>query len=152
MAEEAARPLVLDARNASFTSVVHIHADTSLRVSDLKLSISEHVRTTQCSREGWPRASGMRCIYRGGILGNDVSLATLFSEEQPVVVHVVVQPEAWVPFVSTDTRCPGAATDTTRAGRLGSVAPRYAAVTASTGTRPHALSPVHDPLVLLCVL
>ena len=103
MAEEAARPLVLDARNASFTSVVHIHADTSLRVSDLKLSISEHVRTTQCSREGWPRASGMRCIYRGGILGNDVSLATLFSEEQPVVVHVVVQPEAWVPFVSTDT-------------------------------------------------
>ena len=40
---EAARPLVLDARHASFTSVVHIHADTSLRISDLKQSISEYV-------------------------------------------------------------------------------------------------------------
>lgn len=99
---EAARPLVLDARHASFTSVVHIHADTSLRISDLKQSISEYVRTRQCSREGWPQASGMRCIHRGGILGNDVSLAALFSEEQPVVVHVVVQPEAWVPFAPTD--------------------------------------------------
>ena len=45
-----------------------------------------------------------------------------------------------------------AATDTTRAGRLGSVAPRYAAVTASSGTRSHALGPVHDPRFLLCVL
>lgn len=100
---EAARPLVLDVRNASFTSVVHIHTDTSTRVSDFKQSISEYVRTMQCSREGWPQASGMRCIYRGGILSNDAPLTTLYSEEQPVVVHVIVQPEAWEPFVSKES-------------------------------------------------
>lgn len=73
-----------------------------MRVSDLKQRISEYVRTMQCSREGWPQASGMRCIYRGGILSNDASLATLYSDEQPVIVHAVVQPEAWEPFVSKE--------------------------------------------------
>lgn len=92
---EAHERVVLDVRNSSFTSSVHIDADTSMSVATLKERISEYVRTQHCAHDGWPQASGIRCIYRGSILSNDTKLDTLHNEGAPIPIHAVVQPDAW---------------------------------------------------------
>ena len=91
--------MLLDVRNTSFHANALVEADTSMTVEDVKRKISEHVRHTKCAADGWPQPHGIRCIYRGSILSNDSKLEVLQQGElQPVVIHIVVQPEAWTPY------------------------------------------------------
>ena len=91
--------MLLDVRNTSFHANALVEADTSMTVEDVKRKISEHVRHTKCAADGWPQPHGIRCIYHGSILSNDSKLEVLQKGElQPVVIHIVVQPEAWTPY------------------------------------------------------
>lgn len=96
-AADAARSatVVLDVRHPSISQRLLVPVARAWTVRRVKDEISAAMHKEPASSEGWPQPQGLRCIYQGRLLANDTTWPDTDADTMPV--HIVVQPEAWVP-------------------------------------------------------
>lgn len=99
----AAPMLRLEVKSPSFDRPLTIDVDPTCTVSELREQVAIAARTARSAPQGWPQAQGIRCIYRGHILTEETRVDSLEMQASPLSMHVVVQPEAWQPYETTNS-------------------------------------------------
>ena len=96
-APHSTQRITVDVRNPSVMRELRIDVPADATVAQLKPLIAAEFRATRCAAEGWPRVGGVRCIANGRVLEDAMALRELASDVPGIVMHVVIQPDAWVP-------------------------------------------------------
>ena len=96
-APHSTQRITVDVRNPSVMRELRIDVPADATVAQLKPLIAAEFRATRCAAEGWPRVGGVRCIANGRVLEDAMALGELASDVPGIVMHVVIQPDAWVP-------------------------------------------------------